>query len=290
MDSSFSSSVVHPDHHYHPAASAVSWSAILAGATAAAALSFILLLLGLGLGFSVVSPWDQAGPSAKSLSIASLVWLIVTSILASGLGGYLAGRLRRRWPNTDPDEVHFRDTAHGLLSWALATLLTACLLTSGISRLLSHTAAVATPAANLAASLPTDQLMIYQFDAVLRPIPGHISANADTTAPTAAASTARAELLGIWLKALATDQLTSDDRQYLTQRIAEQTGLSQADAEQRLNQRFTEAQQAKQQALVTADQARKAVVHTLLWLFIALLSSAFTASLLAIYGGRQRDL
>ncbi|MFA5495678.1 MAG: hypothetical protein WC247_12950 [Porticoccaceae bacterium] len=110
--------------------SGVSWSAIFAGAAAAAALSLILLLLGTGFGLSAVSPWAQEGVSATTLSITSIVWITFMSLAASGIGGYLAGRLRTKWVGIHTDEVFFRDTAHGLLAWAVATLATATLLAS----------------------------------------------------------------------------------------------------------------------------------------------------------------
>ena len=74
--------------------SAVSWSAIVSGAAAAAALSLILLVPGTGLGFLWVSPWASAGVSAATIGIAAIMWVTVTQILASGMGGYIAGRLR----------------------------------------------------------------------------------------------------------------------------------------------------------------------------------------------------
>src|SRR6187551_850935 len=115
---------------------AVSWGAIFGGAAAAAALSLILLILGTGLGLSAISPWANNGIEAKTLGISSIVWITLTSIVASGLGGYLAGRLRTKWASALGDEVYFRDTAHGLLAWAVATLLTASLLTSAASSIL----------------------------------------------------------------------------------------------------------------------------------------------------------
>lgn len=120
-----------------PAAnSAVSWSAIFAGAVAAAALSLVLLVLGIGLGFSLVSPWVGATPSESQMTWATIAWIFVTAFAASGLGGYIAGRLRSRWPATQQDEVYFRDTAHGFLAWAVATLLTAAAFTSVIGSIL----------------------------------------------------------------------------------------------------------------------------------------------------------
>ena len=118
----------------HPAhASAVSWGAILAGAAAAAALSMILLILGAGLGLSAISPWARSGVSAAVFGVSTIVWVTVTQIMASGMGGYLAGRLRARWVATETDEVYFRDTAHGFLAWAVASLATAALLSSAIA-------------------------------------------------------------------------------------------------------------------------------------------------------------
>ena len=113
--------------------SAVSWGAIFAGAAAAAALSLILLVLGTGLGLSVVSPWAQKGVSATTWGVTTILWITLTSLIASGIGGYIAGRLRSRWIATHSDEVYFRDTAHGFLAWAIATLITAALLTSVVS-------------------------------------------------------------------------------------------------------------------------------------------------------------
>ena len=112
--------------------SAVSWSAVFAGAASAAVLSLVLLILGVGLGLSSISPWAQNGVGAVTFGISTIVWLTVTQILASGMGGYLAGRLRTRWTGVDTDEVYFRDTAHGFLAWGVATLVTAVLLTSVI--------------------------------------------------------------------------------------------------------------------------------------------------------------
>src|SRR5215210_3083257 len=119
------------------APSAVSWGAIFAGAAAAAALSLILLLLGTGLGLSSLSPWSQEGASAKALGIGTILWVTFMQLAASVLGGYLAGRLRTKWVGLHTEEVAFRDTAHGFLAWAVATLFTAALLTSTVSAMIS---------------------------------------------------------------------------------------------------------------------------------------------------------
>jgi hypothetical protein len=118
------------------AASGVSWGAILAGAVGASALSLILLLLGSGLGLSSVSPWSSQGASATTFGVATILWISFTQIAASGMGGYLAGRLRTKWAGLHTDEVYFRDTAHGFMAWAVATLATAALLGSAIGSVL----------------------------------------------------------------------------------------------------------------------------------------------------------
>lgn len=132
--------------------SAVSWGAILAGAVAAAALSLVLLILGVGLGLSSVSPWSFEGVSKETFGWGSIAWLTFTALAASGLGGYLAGRLRTKWTRIHGDETYFRDTAHGFVSWAVATLLTAGLLTSAIGGILGTGVKAAGATAGAAAS------------------------------------------------------------------------------------------------------------------------------------------
>ena len=109
-------------------ASGVSWAAVIAGAFVAAAMALILLSLGTGLGLSSVSPWSNAGASAAAVGKAAIAWLIAAQIMASAMGGYVAGRLRTKWASVHTDEVYFRDTAHGLLVWAVAAVVTAGVL------------------------------------------------------------------------------------------------------------------------------------------------------------------
>ncbi|MEO5733166.1 MAG: hypothetical protein ABIN96_12210, partial [Rubrivivax sp.] len=112
--------------------SGVSWGAIFAGAAAAAALSLILIVLGTGLGLSSISPWAGQGVSGTTFGVSTIIWLTFTQLAASGMGGYIAGRLRTKWSGVHTDEVYFRDTAHGFLAWAVATLVTAAMLSSAI--------------------------------------------------------------------------------------------------------------------------------------------------------------
>src|ERR1700748_2341930 len=116
-----------------PSPSAVSWAAIIGGALAAVAITLLLVALGSGIGLSSVSPWSSSNPSATTLTLLAAVWLIIVQWLSSGLGGYLAGRLRTKWAGINRDEVFFRDTAHGFLAWALASVLVVVLATSSVS-------------------------------------------------------------------------------------------------------------------------------------------------------------
>jgi hypothetical protein len=128
----------------------VSWAAIIAGALAAIAVTVILLVVGTGVGISIVSPWYGAGASAATVGVSVLVWLVVVQWISSGLGGFLAGRLRTKWVRLHAHEIFFRDTAHGFLAWSLASVAGALLFASatastvsGVSRgALSHSPSI----------------------------------------------------------------------------------------------------------------------------------------------------
>ncbi|MFZ6654092.1 hypothetical protein [Undibacterium sp. TJN19] len=277
------------------ASSGVSWGAVLAGAAAAAALSMILLILGVGLGLSAVSPWTY---NTAVIGASTLAWLAFTQLAASGLGGYIAGRLRDRWTDLHTHEVYFRDTAHGLLAWAVSSLLTAALLTGVMHSIISAAGDVATDAALVAGATAAsgavtttapskDKAIDYFSDMVLR------SDLVALGSPAINSNAARNEVSKILANDLAVGKMPTEDREYLSKIVARRTGLSQADAEKRvdnvyvqLNKAIVDAQTA---AKAAADQARKTAAHTALWTFVALLIGAFVASFFATFGGRQRD-
>ena len=111
-----------------PSISGVSWPAVTAGAVVSCAITLVLMAFGIGLGLSVVSPWSGSGVSATTFKIGTGLYLIVIAMLSSSIGGYIAGRLRTRWTGVHTDEVYFRDTAHGFIAWAFASVLGAILL------------------------------------------------------------------------------------------------------------------------------------------------------------------
>jgi hypothetical protein len=284
---------------------AVSWQAIFAGATGAAVLSMVLLLLGTGIGFSSISPWSNADVST-TVGISTIIWLTVVQVLASAFGGYLAGRLRSKWASVHGHEVYFRDTAHGFLSWAVATLVTATLLSSAVGSVVSgslkagasvasgvatiaSTGAAGASATNSAASgAPGSDPMGYFTDSMFRMSPqSSASANdAPTSIPTA-------EVGRIFTTGLKSGSLSATDSQYLAQLVSQRTGLSPEDAQKRVTDAFSRAQQsiqqAKDEARAAADKARKASAGLSLWLVVSLLIGALTASWAATFGGRLRD-
>ncbi|UXL38443.1 hypothetical protein N7D90_23390 [Pseudomonas fragi] len=271
--------------------SGVSWAAIFAGAATAAALSLLLIMLGAGLGFSAVSPWANEGVGAKGLGITAIVWLAVTQIIASGMGGYLAGRLRVKWTNMHGDEVYFRDTAHGFLAWAVATLVTATLIAGSVSSVIGSgvqaSASVASGAATAmssAAGSNANKSSDYFIDTLFR----------DDRGTAVSEDAAHGTVARIFVHSLGNDgQLSNEDRTYLAQIVAQRTNLSQPEAEQRVDQVYAKAHQAVEDAKIkakeAADTAAKVAAWSTLWMFITLLIGAFFASLCATFGGRRRD-
>lgn len=125
--------VLYPNNGDTVSASAVSWSAIAAGAMTAIALTLVLVTLGSAFGLAAVSPWPGAGAKASTFTIGAGLWLIVTQWLSAAVGGYLAGRLRTRWHGLHTDEAFFRDTAHGLVTWAFATVVVAVVALTAVT-------------------------------------------------------------------------------------------------------------------------------------------------------------
>jgi hypothetical protein len=266
---------------------AVSWAAVFAGAAAACVLSLILVILGTGLGLSSLSPWGDDGASAKTLGIGTGVWVIFMQLAASVLGGYIAGRLRTKWVSLHTEEVAFRDTAHGFLAWAVATLLTAGFLTSTVTAIVSGGVQAGAKVAGGAASGATAAAgnaaagSDYTLDSLFRSAKGGKSQSSPEQST--------AEVGRIFANAATTGKLPEEDARYAAQVVSQRTGISQQEAEKRVNETYAQVEKKKQEAKEAADKARKASAAAALLLFISLLIGAFVASYAAIVGGRQRD-
>ena len=245
----------------------VSWPAVIAGAFVTAALSLILLALGAGIGLSAISPWENSGASTSAVGAGAIVWLVLVQLVACSMGGYLAGRLRTKWIRVHTHEVYFRDTAHGFLVWAVSVVVAAAFLASAAASMIGkrHEAGSANQSGG---TISPNQ---YFADELLR-----------SRSPGSNDASARSEVDLILANALRQGTVPPADRSYLVDLTAAKTGISEADADKRVSNVFAQAQQA-------ADQARKAVAHSLYWTFLALLVGAFCASFAATIGGRQRD-
>ncbi len=262
----------------------VSWAAVIGGAFVFASMSLVLLSLGTGLGLSMGSAWWNVGAGAEKIGKAAIAWFIITEILASALGGYLAGRLRTKWVQVHTDEVYFRDTAHGLLVWALGIVVTASLLGAAATSIAGGT----TPrtvnsgaAAGAEASMANPNA--YFVDMLFRSNSFQSTGSvAQTTKTQNADASDRGTAERILSHSMAQGAMSSEDRSYLAQLVSTRTGLNPSDAENRVSQVFGDAQQS-------AEKARKALAHLSLWLFVALLAGAFCSSYAGTIGGRQRD-
>ena len=265
-------------HHNHEShGSGVSWGAVAGGAFVGAALYLTLLALGAGFGLSVISPWSSPG-SHTAGDVAAIIWLLIMSAASSALGGYLTGRLRTKWATIHTDEVYFRDTANGFLSWAVAVVASAALLASAAAFMASgHTPRTAEGVA--AESGPE----AYYADQLFRAASPANSVAISMSESAVHAAAVRAEAGRILAAGVRPDDtMLAADQAYLAQLVAANTGLPYPDAQRRVADTLAQARQA-------ADDARKATARILLWLFVSFLLGAFSASFAATIGGRQRD-
>ena len=264
--------------------SAVSWPAILCGAVVAVSTSLILVALGSGLGLASVSPWAGDGASATTFTVMTAIWFIVVQWVASGVGGYLTGRLRTKWVRTHTHEVFFRDTAHGFVTWAVATVIAAFVLGSAASSIIGGgmraAASVASGAVKGGANAVGMAVNQYDVDELFR------STRADSNAAT---SDVRAEATRILAKGLTAGEIPAEDKTYVAELIAARAGITQADAQSRLEQVVMRLKAADVKARQAADAARKAGALASLYAALSLLIGAFIASAAAALGGRQRD-
>ena len=254
--------------------SAASWGSIAAGAVTASAVSLALVALGVGLGLSAVSPWTDTGVSAPTFKVTAGVYLVLVAVMSSAIGGYLSARLRTKWVGIHTNEAFFRDTAHGFVAWAFASVLGAVLLASPASNLLGGTAAGVAQGAVSSASRagPMDDYV----DTLLRP-------NAPATQNSGNASDPRGEMVRLFSSSFRNGgDLKPADREYVSKVVAARTGLSQADADKRVNDVIAQAKQ-------DLDKARKAAEHLAIWLTLSLFIGAFSAALAATEGGGLRD-
>ena len=269
--------------------SAVSWGAIIGGAFVIASVGLLLMALGAGFGLASVSPWPNSGVTATTFGVMTAIWLIVVQWISSALGGYITGRLRTRWTGLHTDEVHFRDTAHGFLAWAVAAVITAAALASAVSSLVGGAARGATTVAGSAvqgaaqgatqSGAGTDATG-YLVDSLFRRQQPDANGNSQEV---------RAEASRVLLSGIRSGDVPPADKTYLAQLVAARTGLSQEDAQKRVDEVIAKAKEAETKIRQAADAARKAATYLSLFTAFSMLIGAFIAAVAAKIGGDHRD-
>ena len=271
----------------------VEWGAVIAGAVAATAISFILLTAGAAVGLSVVSPYPGQSNGSLVLYLAAF-WSIFTPILALLIGGYIAGRMRSPWGDATANEVQFRDGVHGLLVWSVSIMAGALLAfmaaTTAAQSGVQLTAAALNDRDTTIAPAVNSMLnsMVVAQAEPISPASSTTRAATPTTTPAAArpAGEATAETRGFVTRTLAVGVanggLSELQRQMLAQIVSDRTGLSQAEAQKRVDQSYAEAVRA-------VDTARKAAVLAGLVTASALLVGLLAAWFAAQGGGNHRD-
>ena len=264
--------------------SAVSWAAIFAGTAVAISISLVLLTLGSGLGLATLTPSTRSAASPGSLAALVTVWIIVVQWLSAASGGYVTGRLRTRWVGTHTHEVFFRDTAHGFVTWAVATAIVAMVVGSATSSMLAGGTHAATTLASGTAQGAASNAQIgsvapYDVDALFRNTAG----DANSPANNSASTDRRGEATRILANGLITGGVPDADRTYLASLIAARTGISQAEAQKRVDDVVARARQE-------AEAARRAAAKTSLLTALAMMIGAFVACAAAALGGHERDL
>ncbi len=255
--------------------SAVSWAAIFAGTAVAISISVVLVVLGSGLGLASLTPSARSVASPGSLAALAIVWIVIVQWLSAACGGYVTGRLRTRWVGTHTHEIFFRDTAHGLVTWAVATAIVATVIGSAASGGIRAATTMGSAAAQgTAGNAQAGSVAPYEVDTLFR-----------TTSARDAESAARdgrAEATRILTRGLSAGNVPDTDRAYLAALIAAQTGVSQADAQKRVDDTFARVRQE-------AEAARKAAATTSLLTALAMVIGAFVACVAAALGGHERD-
>ncbi|MGH7226190.1 MAG: hypothetical protein ACRELF_23490, partial [Gemmataceae bacterium] len=241
---------------------------------------------------AMVSPWRDLGTTATSVGVSAVIWVIVVQWISSGIGGFLAGRLRIKWPGVHNHEVFFRDTAHGFLAWSLATvagiLLLASVATSGVGGIVKATSDVGGAAAGAAqagrrpvSARSKGSAGAYFVDAMFR----------STTGGTGDVAAARGEAARILAHSVKKGRiaLSQADKSYLTGLVAARAGISETDAGKRIADAVSGMNHAAQQVRAVADHARKRAAQLAIVIALSMLVGAFVASVAAALGGGIRD-
>ena len=121
----------------------VAWGAVIAGSLTALAVSLMLTVLAAGFGLSLAWPGLATRGSLAAFAPELGAYAVAVQVVSAAFGGYLAGRMRHVWSSIHDHEAHFRDTAHGVIVWALSTVAAAALAAAVLSPYADQLAGVA---------------------------------------------------------------------------------------------------------------------------------------------------
>jgi hypothetical protein len=262
--------------YIHEAYNRVSWGAVFAGVAIALTLHVLLNLLGVGIGASVLDPASTDNPAASTLSIGAAIWFVVSGIIASFAGGYVASRLSGR-------ALRSTGSLHGLTSWAVTTLVVVYLLTTSVGALVGGVfsglggivsglgSTVATAATTAAPVLATGTDPMAGIEQNIRDASG---GNDPSALRDAATNSVKAMLTG--------DQAQIEDaRNRAAEALAKAQNIPVDQAKQQVQQYETQYRQsvdaAKKQATEAAETAASAVAAGAIMAFIALAVGAIAA-------------
>ena len=276
-------------------ASYVDWPAIIGGIMLAAGISLVLLAFGSAIGLSMTD--FRAGEDVAPIwiAIAAALWLLWVQISSFMAGGYLTGRLRKRHADATEDEVDVRDGAHGLLVWAGALVVGGLIAAGGLGAAASAVGSAASTLTNAVSNVAGDAAdgadpAAYFTDVLFRPAPaGAGAAPGAATGPLGDTTAVRAEAGRIFVASAVSGEVSADDRAYLAQVVAQNTGLAEAEAEASVDQVLTASDTARAEAADAAEAARKTGVLAAFLTAASLLVSAAGAFWAAQKGGQHRD-
>lgn len=274
----------------HEAGSYLDWGSIIGGIVLASALSVVMLAFGSAIGLSFSTATVSAKGFAIGAGIGAALWFIWVQVSSFMAGAYLTGRLRKRKHDSTKHEVEVRDGSHGLLVWAGGVLIGTYIALGGVSSVVNsvgNIAKTATMSASTMANSSTGGAMQYYTDVLLRS-----PANGGATAVRADRTMISSEINTILAKAAlptSTSAPNADDKDYLAQVVAQQTGVSADVANTRVNEAYASIESTKTEVVKAAETARRVGIIAAFLLAASMLVSAAAAYWAATLGGNHRD-
>jgi hypothetical protein len=265
--------------------SRVSWAAVFGGTLIMLITLMLLSLLGIGIGIGSINPLEEAQPF-KGLGTGAIIWWVISNIIAVFVGAYAAAKLTN---------LSYRSSGimHGILSWSLYTLISFILMTTAIGGIISGVGGAVSKSlkvvgkgvsevAPLAQQLNTDKINRAIQDALTKENPGMGSQSGSQEF--------NIDLVGVAQEAFIDNgKINTDvDREKVVQAVADNSSLSQPDAEraadviiQQYQEMKPQLQQLKLKAEETGQQVASAVSKAAIWSFVALVLGVITA----VFGG-----